>query len=422
MRLVVIVFAAAWPAWAFAEAGALEPTVVAHIADVRAQHPERRDDKFAKMGGSSVASKAFLTCLATPHVDLGDWEALADTIDFFDTGRRNSFNRQSEAAGVSWNLRYALGGRPAHFREEIAETNARWALVLFGGNDAQNRNERIYAKRLVYLVEELEKIGVVPILGSATPRRNRTKDRWIRRFNAITEAVAEHWRLPHIDYYGAMVDLPRKGLARDGVHPNVLGQGGPKRACDFSERGLRYGNNVRNLLTLQMLDALRRSLGAGPAERAETFVSGVDDPGGAPVVTGAGVGGGIGEASATIGLTVTSGPAPHLRSARLLKSRFEEIEVPAGCGRTETSGRGFRLPVEVSEPMRLRVTALDLDGAQPRLHWIRLDDEGPRCVRRRSQTLEVAAAPGLWDLIVVVPERAAEEGEMLLLVDRNPMP
>ncbi|MBW2381726.1 MAG: SGNH/GDSL hydrolase family protein, partial [Deltaproteobacteria bacterium] len=132
--------------------------------------------------------------------------------------------------------------------------------VLFGGNDAQNENERVYLKRLVYLVEKLEEMGVVPILGSALPRRNTYRDRWIRRFNAITEAVAEHWSLPYIDYHAALNALPRKGLARDGVHPNVLGQGGVRAACQLTERGLRYGNNVRNLLTLEMLDALRSTI------------------------------------------------------------------------------------------------------------------------------------------------------------------
>ena len=215
------------------------------------------------MGGSSVASRAFLHCFATSYVELAEHEDLAETLDYFAAGRRNSFNRESEAAGVSWNLRYVLAGRPANFRNEIELTQARWALILFGGNDAQNENERVYVKRLVYLVEELADMGVVPILGAALPRRNPYKNRWISRFNAITEAVAKHWSLPYIDYNAALSALPRKGLARDGVHPNVLGQGGLKAACQLTEKGLRYGNNLRNLLTLEMLDALRKAVGAG---------------------------------------------------------------------------------------------------------------------------------------------------------------
>ncbi|MBT8480913.1 MAG: SGNH/GDSL hydrolase family protein, partial [Myxococcales bacterium] len=246
-----------------AEPEALSAEVTAHVREIHARSPERRDDAFSKMGGSSAASRAFLHCFATSYVDLGEHQDLAETVAYFAAGRRNSFNRESEAAGVSWNLRYVLGGRPANFRNELARTQARWALILFGGNDAQNENERVYVKRLVYLVEEITEMGVVPILGAALPRRNAYKDRWIRRFNAITEAVATHWSLPYIDYHGALSALPRKGLARDGVHPNVLGQGGLKAACRFTDRGLRYGNNLRNLLTLEMLDALRDAVEEG---------------------------------------------------------------------------------------------------------------------------------------------------------------
>jgi hypothetical protein len=52
---------------------------------------------------------------------------------------------------------------------------------------------------------------------------------------------------------------------------------------------------------------------------------------------------------------------------------------------------------------------------------VRHDEEnGSRCVRRRAQTLEVDARPGMWDLIVEVPENAAEQGQMLILIARDP--
>jgi hypothetical protein len=279
----------------------LDDAVQEHVREIHARNPELRDDAFSKMGGSSVASKAFLYCFATPYVELGEHQDLATTVEYFNTGRRNSFNRESEAAGVSWNLRYVLGGRPANYRQELDATQARWALVLFGGNDAQNENERIYLVRLVYLIEQLEEMGVVPVLGSALPRRNTYRDRWIRRFNAITEAVAKHWSLPYIEYHGAMSVLPRQGLARDGVHPNVLGQGGVRAACQLTDKGLRYGNNVRNLLTLKMLDALRATVmdtGTGTGTDAGTGTG-----------TGTDAGTGTGTGTATDPLNLLNKPS-----------------------------------------------------------------------------------------------------------------
>jgi hypothetical protein len=49
-----------------------------------------------------------------------------------------------------------------------------------------------------------------------------------------------------------------------------------------------------------------------------------------------------------------------------------------------------------------------------------VDPDGEQCVRRRSQTLEVDVPPGMWDFIVEVPERAAQEGQMLVLITRDP--
>ena len=102
----------------------LSDAVTEHVREIHARNPELRDDAFSKMGGSTVASKAFLYCFATPYVDLDGYQELAGTVEHFNTGRRNSFNRQSEAAGVSWNLRYVLGGRPANFRQELSATQA----------------------------------------------------------------------------------------------------------------------------------------------------------------------------------------------------------------------------------------------------------------------------------------------------------
>jgi hypothetical protein len=395
----VLVFTVGLLVGAPARAEPLELSALAreNVLKIRARNPDLRDDAFSKMGGSSVASKAFLHCFATPYVDLGDHPDLAPTVDYFNAGPRSSFSRQSEAAGVSWNLRYILAGRPRNFHRELEATRARWALVLFGGNDAQNENERVFVQRLVRLVEQIEQRGVVPVLGSALPRRNPAKDRWIRRFNQIIAAVAEHWALPYLDYHTALSSLPRKGLARDGVHPNVLGEGGVRTACQLTEQGLRYGNNVRNLLTLQMLDALRRLV--AEADSA---------PGGTATDT-----------SVRTGTAPSEDPFPL--SALVHKSDLPPAEsLPMGCGTLHPGARLYRTRVEILERTRIRASALDLSGYKPRVLWVRLDEQGERCVRRRHQTLEVDAEPGMWDLIVEVPDPSTTEDRMLILITRDP--
>ncbi|NNE19917.1 MAG: hypothetical protein HKN10_15705 [Myxococcales bacterium] len=80
----------------------------------------------------------------------------------------------------------------------------------------------------------------------------------------------------------------------------------------------------------------------------------------------------------------------------------------------------YRHRLELAERARLRASALDLAGYKHRVLWVRIDENGERCVRRRTQTLEVDAKPGMWDLIVEVPQRAAQEGQMLILITGNP--
>lgn len=406
-----------------AESPELSAEVIAHIEEIRALHPDLREDSFSKMGGSSVASKAFLGCFATEHVDLGRRPELQGAIDFFGTGRSNPFRRQSQAAGVSWNLRYVLGGRPANFRKELRATNARWALVLFGSNDAQNENERVYLERLVYLVEEMVELGVVPVLGSALPRRNRTRNLWIDRFNLITEAVAEHWSLPYIDYNAALRALPRNGLARDGVHPNVLPPGGLKNACVLTEEGLRYGNNVRNLLTLETLAQLMATTPRAEPEvddQAELETENLrpdPEPQPADVLPRP-------EVRASLedeGEPKDGAGAPRLSLLLDELSLPESAPLPKNCGSPEPGSRQHVTSFSLEARTRIRVAALDLDGRRPRVLLVKRDEDGePSCVRRRLQTLEVDVPPGMWDLIIEVPRAAAEEGKLLLLVAPEP--
>ncbi|MBW2160995.1 MAG: hypothetical protein JRH14_13725, partial [Deltaproteobacteria bacterium] len=94
--------------------------------------------------------------------------------------------------------------------------------------------------------------------------------------------------------------------------------------------------------------------------------------------------------------------------------------LPKYCGVPKPNARLYRTRLDLPERTRLRASALDLDGYKPRVFWVRVNDEGERCVRRRTQTLEVDVQPGMWDLIVEVPERAAQDGQMLILITRNP--
>jgi hypothetical protein len=246
----------------------------ANLRRIAARNADLRDDVFAKMGGSSIVSQAYLHCFAGPDVDLGPHGELAPTLDAFraaSVAGGNVFMRTSEAAGVGWSLRQGMTGRPSRVQREIRTLRPRFALAFFGGNDVQAMNPRVYARRLIALVEDLTEQGVIPILGAIQPRRSREMEPWVQRYNSITASVAQAFDLPYVDFHQAMLPLPGLGLAADGVHPNVFRRGPRMLPCDLTDEGLVGGHNIRNLLTLQVLHQVRQALdgptGAARRER-----------------------------------------------------------------------------------------------------------------------------------------------------------
>ncbi len=243
----------------------LTAATVDHIRSIAGRSERLQNNVFAKMGGSSIESHAFLHCFGSSrNVELGEHSDLQAGIDFFRDGRaprRNSFVRESLAAQVGWSLRHGLTGRPPRYLEEIRAINARYALVFFGGNDVQGRDAIAFGERLQEMVEELSRRGVVPILGATSPRSDDpAMDVWAQRYNRVSRGIAQAWNLPYLDFYAAQVGLLRHGLAGDGVHSNVFQAEGRGRPCDFTTAGLERGMNVRNLQTMRMLDRTRQVL------------------------------------------------------------------------------------------------------------------------------------------------------------------
>ena len=74
--------------------------------------------------------------------------------------------------------------------------------------------------------------------------------------NALIRALAASRHLPLIDYWAAMLPLPRHGIEEDGIHPSVFRSDGDAQAGVLSDAGLAYGYNMRNLTALLMLERL----------------------------------------------------------------------------------------------------------------------------------------------------------------------
>ena len=225
------------------------------------RRPGRRADAFIKVGDSATVNRAFLRCLSDERTtELDGREELSSVLARFRSariGRRDPFSRESLAAGVGWSVPRVLRGSPAPVVREVRQVNPRFALIMFGSNDIELGRLGRYESRMRALTERLISLGVVPVLSTIPPRNDEADaDERVPDYNAVIRAIAEERHLPLIDLYGALMPLPNRGLASDGLHPSAPVRDGRAQGCDFTESGLQFGQNVRNLLTLEMLFAL----------------------------------------------------------------------------------------------------------------------------------------------------------------------
>ena len=141
------------------------------VARRRAQH----DNVFSKVGASATVNRNFLRCFSGPHVELAGREGLRGTIDFFAdgdpaTGWQDPFRRRSESATVGWHAGRAVWGSPAPLVTEVRHADPRFAVVMYGTNDIEQRQPHRYAELMVRLVGMLEARGIIPILTTIMPR------------------------------------------------------------------------------------------------------------------------------------------------------------------------------------------------------------------------------------------------------------
>ena len=384
----------------------IDASMRANLRRIASRNADLRDDVFAKMGGSSIVSSAYLHCFAGPDVDLGPHAELQPTLDAFraaSVAGGNVFLRESEAAGVGWSLRQGMTGRPSRVQRELRTLRPRFALAFFGGNDVQAMNPRVYARRLIALVEDLIEQGVIPILGAIQPRRSREMEPWVQRYNSITASVAHAFQLPYVEFHQAMLPLPGMGLAADGVHPNVFRRGPRGLPCDLTDEGLSGGHNVRNLLTLQVLHQVREALD-GPAGAAESSAR--------PAPLGEG--------------TVASPePIASLPFAARLSPSMATLDGYDGCEAAGAPGPERVYRVLVDQPIRIRASVVTPDDdVHVGIYHLGETVDAASCQGGGTPEDVFELTPGLHHFVVEVDPRSARDLHdapvLFSLVDETP--
>jgi hypothetical protein len=155
---------------------------------------------------------------------------------------------------------------------EIRLMKPRYVFIMTGTNDpAWVRFSRTsygldgYIQRLDKIIRKVKQKGAIPVL-STLPRTNRLEEvenmsfyEWIAKANSRLRAYAKTQRLPLIDLWAALgrPGVINQGLAADGLHlTSANKEDHLQGSVDFSNQGLGYGANTRNLLVLMMLRRL----------------------------------------------------------------------------------------------------------------------------------------------------------------------
>ena len=125
---------------------------------------------------------------------------------------------------------------------------------MLGTNDLERIDDlAVYRSNLTRIVTDTINAGVIPVLSTIPPRLDSaTLGARVSQYNDVITQVASSLQVPLWNYALALSgsSMINQGMDPDGIHPSVyMGQ----YACSFTDAGLRYGYNQRNLTAVQVL-------------------------------------------------------------------------------------------------------------------------------------------------------------------------
>lgn len=229
---------------------------------------------FIKVGDSTTEQQAFMIGFGSGEYNLGSYTDLQASLDYFSP---DAFTRDSLASESAFNSASVLdsfrvpeegidicqpGEKPLEC--EIRVMKPAFAFILFGGNEVRSFDMGldVYSNQIQQLIDVTTTRGVIPILTTFPHAPDFHEN--ATAYNEALRSIAADQQIPLIDLEAAVLPLPKGGVSdEDGFHMSMRGVRG-----DITDNWImlngeekQYGATLRNLLTLQMLDMLRRELG-----------------------------------------------------------------------------------------------------------------------------------------------------------------
>lgn len=231
-----------------------------------------RADVFTVIGDSNSTNGDYLVPIgvnARNYCEFDRYSYLIDTVNFFstsmDTAGHNSFTHDSVTAQRGFNSAAVFDpiwssslcmSNETPLACEYRTSRASIAVIMLGGIDITSMTTTNYDQNMRRIVEASMNSGVIPILTTFIVLPER--DVWAKslEFNMMLIDIADAYQIPLINLWAAAEPLPDHGISPDRTH--LRAQVG--RYCDFNGAETQLGGTLRNLLTLQAFDILRRDI------------------------------------------------------------------------------------------------------------------------------------------------------------------
>ena len=216
-----------------------------------------------KVGDSLTVDPLYLTPIYRGDHVLGPYDYLDETIDYFGASMRDL----SMAARIGmtsytvddpmWRDPYLCEAGESPLECEYRRKQPSIAFIMFGGNDVLHITDSRFAEQMREIVELTLDRGIIPVLSTFSYHPDSRY--WWQSVNmnlAVVE-VGEAYDVPVINLWSAARSLPGYGLEGDGTH--MTHSGFYQLKFDSGHESW-YGVSLRNLLSIRMLDELRRTL------------------------------------------------------------------------------------------------------------------------------------------------------------------
>lgn len=231
---------------------------------------------FSKLGDCHSAGGGFVQVFGGTQFpyNLGGYGQLQRVINYYKNTSpngvdANSFTYVGEAAqngfnaievhNPTWAPPQRCNKEESPLRCELRRIKPAIAIAMFGTADVHFMHPAMFERGLRQLVEDSLRVGTIPVL-TTFPEVVQYRDKSIL-FNLIIKQIGLEYQVPVLDLHAALQFVQDKGVEGDGVHLKNVKE--DDLGANLSDQNLSVsGVHVRNLLSLQALDAILQTLGA----------------------------------------------------------------------------------------------------------------------------------------------------------------